>query len=142
MAFADVRSEQGSMAEINITPLVDVMLVLLVIFMVTAPLLDHRMDLTLPQRTPPPPEPPAIVSLEVAPGDMFRFAGQTVAPAQLQAMLENQLREIPASYSRSPCTPTPTTSPPPPPWPPRTAPAWTTSAWTEARQRLEAMIDR
>ncbi|MFH1599016.1 MAG: biopolymer transporter ExbD [Pseudomonadota bacterium] len=95
MAFADVRSEQGSMAEINITPLVDVMLVLLVIFMVTAPLLDHRMDLTLPQRTPPPPEPPAIVSLEVAPGDMFRFAGQTVAPAQLQAMLENQLRENP-----------------------------------------------
>ena len=88
MAFADVRSEQGSMAEINITPLVDVMLVLLVIFMVTAPLLDHRMDLTLP-------EPPAIVSLEVAPGDMFRFAGQTVAPAQLQAMLENQLRENP-----------------------------------------------
>tara|TARA_R110002020_G_scaffold114595_4_gene263714 strand:+ start:502 stop:894 length:393 start_codon:yes stop_codon:yes gene_type:complete len=95
MAFVAVRSEQGSMAEINITPLVDVMLVLLVIFMVTAPLLDHRMDLTLPQQTPPPPEPPALVSLEVAPGDLFRFAGQAVAPAQLQTLLENQLREQP-----------------------------------------------
>ena len=95
MAFAAVRSEQGSMAEINITPLVDVMLVLLVIFMVTAPLLDHRMDLTLPQRTPPPPQPPALVSLEVAPGDVFRLAGQTVAPGRIQALLEAQLREQP-----------------------------------------------
>ncbi|WP_188663584.1 ExbD/TolR family protein [Arenimonas soli] len=83
------------MAEINITPLVDVMLVLLVIFMVTAPLLDHRMDLTLPQRTPPPPQPPAIVLLEVAPGDVFRLAGQAVAPAQLQALLEGQRRDQP-----------------------------------------------
>ena len=95
MAFAAVRSEQGSMAEINITPLVDVMLVLLVIFMVTAPLLDHRMDLTLPQNTERPPEPPPIVALEVAPGDLFRLAGQPVAPAQLQGLLENQLREQP-----------------------------------------------
>lgn len=38
-----------AMAEINITPLVDVMLVLLIIFMVTAPLLTRTLDVGLPQ---------------------------------------------------------------------------------------------
>jgi biopolymer transport protein TolR len=36
------------MAEINVTPLVDVMLVLLIIFMITAPMLQHELDVTLP----------------------------------------------------------------------------------------------
>ncbi len=39
------------MVDINTTPLVDVMLVLLIIFMITAPLLTHRVDITLPQQT-------------------------------------------------------------------------------------------
>ena len=46
MAF---NSKNGrSMAEINVTPLVDVMLVLLIIFMVTAPMLQQGIDLDLP----------------------------------------------------------------------------------------------
>ncbi|OQX17709.1 MAG: biopolymer transporter ExbD [Desulfobulbaceae bacterium A2] len=40
---------QGPMAEINIVPLVDVMLVLLVIFIVTAPLLTHAVKIDLPK---------------------------------------------------------------------------------------------
>jgi biopolymer transport protein ExbD len=94
MAFA-VRSEQGSIAQINVTPLVDVMLVLLMIFMVTAPLLDHRLGLTLPKDSPRPPEPPAVVALEVSPGDLFHLAGQVVTPAQLQGLLETRLRDQP-----------------------------------------------
>ena len=39
----------GPIANINVTPLVDVMLVLLVIFMVTAPMLQHGVDVNLPK---------------------------------------------------------------------------------------------
>ena len=37
------------MAEINVTPLVDVMLVLLIIFMITAPLMSHKVKVELPE---------------------------------------------------------------------------------------------
>lgn len=51
MAFAsfDSRNASAPMAEINMVPLIDVMLVLLVIFIITAPLLTHAVKLELPQ---------------------------------------------------------------------------------------------
>ena len=54
------------MSEINTTPLVDVMLVLLVIFIITAPLLTHAVKIDLPQATSQPlPEKPEVVDLAV-----------------------------------------------------------------------------
>ena len=44
-----VGSDRRPMAEINVTPLVDVMLVLLIIFMVTAPMLQTGVDVDLPE---------------------------------------------------------------------------------------------
>jgi biopolymer transport protein TolR len=44
-----IPSLNGGLNEINVTPLVDVMLVLLIIFMVTAPMLKHGIDVSLPQ---------------------------------------------------------------------------------------------
>ena len=49
MAFNFKRSEQEPMSEINVTPFVDVMLVLLIIFMVTAPLLTVGVQVDLPE---------------------------------------------------------------------------------------------
>ena len=51
MAFGSFSNGSGSapMAEINMVPLIDVMLVLLVIFMVTAPLLTHAVKIDLPK---------------------------------------------------------------------------------------------
>ena len=53
MAFAsfDRQSSGAPVSEINMVPLIDVMLVLLVIFIVTAPLLTHSVKLQLPQAT-------------------------------------------------------------------------------------------
>ena len=50
MAFSS-NSGGGPMADINVTPLVDVMLVLLIIFMITAPLMSHKVKVSLPQAT-------------------------------------------------------------------------------------------
>ena len=44
-------SRRGALAEINVTPLVDVMLVLLIIFMITAPMLQHEVEVNLPEVT-------------------------------------------------------------------------------------------
>ena len=49
MAFNVKRSEREPMSEINVTPFVDVMLVLLIIFMVTAPLLTVGVQVDLPE---------------------------------------------------------------------------------------------
>ena len=49
MAFSSGNDSGGPMAEINVTPLVDVMLVLLIIFMITAPLMSHKVKVELPQ---------------------------------------------------------------------------------------------
>ncbi len=55
MAFGSLGSEPNKqpMAEINTTPLVDVMLVLLVIFIITAPLFTHAIKLELPKAEAP-----------------------------------------------------------------------------------------
>ncbi|MFP7723309.1 ExbD/TolR family protein [Lysobacter sp. A3-1-A15] len=49
MAFSSGNDSGGPMASINVTPLVDVMLVLLIIFMITAPLMTHKIKVNLPE---------------------------------------------------------------------------------------------
>jgi biopolymer transport protein ExbD len=52
MAMSSGNESGSPMSEINVTPLVDVMLVLLIIFMITAPLMSHRITVKLPTANP------------------------------------------------------------------------------------------
>lgn len=90
MAFSSGNSGGGTpMAEINVTPLVDVMLVLLIIFMITAPLMSHRIRIDLPQanykaqeETPPDP-----IDLAVRENGDLYWNDEPVTPAMLNAQL-------------------------------------------------------
>jgi biopolymer transport protein ExbD len=70
MAFSTGNESGGPMSEINVTPLVDVMLVLLIIFMITAPLMSHKIKVELPQANldhrdeKVPPAPPVTVTIK------------------------------------------------------------------------------
>lgn len=87
MAFsASVRD--SALAEINITPLVDVMLVLLVIFMVTAPLVTRPLDASLPQTTPPIGIKPPQLLLEIADDGSYRLDGRLLGQNQLGERLQ------------------------------------------------------
>src|SRR5580704_16123136 len=85
------RSRYRPMSEINVTPLVDVMLVLLVVFMVTAPLLTVGVPVDLPQTQAPPinePKEPTVITVNK---DGQLFIQETEVPidslvAKLQAI--------------------------------------------------------
>jgi biopolymer transport protein ExbD len=55
------------MCDINTTPLIDVMLVLLVTLIITLPVMTHAVKLDMPQKNdaPPPPNPPEVIDLEI-----------------------------------------------------------------------------
>lgn len=98
MAFANAV-EHRSVARINITPLVDVMLVLLVIFMVTAPTLTRTISRDLPGRGPAPPVDDAPIRLRIdAAGQAYWNDGATplaALPAMLQAEAARDPRRPP-----------------------------------------------
>ena len=82
------------LAEINVTPMVDVMLVLLVIFMVTAPLLTVGVPLDLPKATAEAitePKPPVILSLNRA-GEVF-IGDERIDPGDLEGRLSGLAAE-------------------------------------------------
>jgi biopolymer transport protein ExbD len=76
-------------AEINVTPLIDVMLVLLVVFMLVAPATNRVLGAGLPQPARPEDEPPAVLVVTVE-AHLFRLGHRPLADA---VALENALRE-------------------------------------------------
>ena len=84
------HSHHSSLSELNITPLLDLVFVLLVIFIITTPQMMNNLEMTLPSPKPPPPnkEKPKINRIEVdAQGRTF-LNNQLVTAAELRADLE------------------------------------------------------
>ncbi|MHC9083854.1 ExbD/TolR family protein [Luteimonas sp. RIT-PG2_3] len=101
MAFSSGGDDGAPMADINIIPLCDVMLVLLIIFMVTAPQLSYPIDIDLPQRSlnPPPTtvDPPEPIRLRIdGAGQVFWNDSPTPASA-LRNMMESEVQRDPTN---------------------------------------------
>src|SRR5688572_16364920 len=100
MAFSN-NSDSGAISDINVTPLVDVLLVLLIIFMVTAPTVSYPIDVNLPQPTlnPPPQtqEPPPPIALRIdATGQVFWNNNPTPLTA-IQGMMNETVQRDPTN---------------------------------------------
>lgn len=92
----DSSSDREAMSEINVTPLVDVMLVLLVVFIVTAPLLTQAVHVDLPktEKTDPSPDKHlATLSIDAQGGILLNEKAQTLD------ILEQQLQNLLAADS-------------------------------------------
>ncbi|MCC8393986.1 biopolymer transporter ExbD [Paraburkholderia sp. MMS20-SJTR3] len=87
MAFGGLEKKQTAapMAEINMTPLIDVMLVLLVIFIITAPLFSHAIRLDLPKvAAAPARQTPQTIALSIDGAGRLFWNGQPLTLAQLR----------------------------------------------------------
>ena len=98
MAFGRLERTPGHqpMSEINVTPLVDVMLVLVVIFIITAPLLASSIRLDLPKTDAAKPgEPPKFVTLVVNQGGQAFFNDRPVTQGELATALRLAAQDNP-----------------------------------------------
>jgi biopolymer transport protein ExbD len=93
MAFSN-NSGAGAMADMNVTPLVDVMLVLLIIFMVTAPVATYGIQIDLPQKSLNPPErrvdPPPPIRVNIDASGQVTWDGAPVSIGELDGWMEVQ----------------------------------------------------
>jgi biopolymer transport protein ExbD len=91
MAMAGGGSSSGLTNDINVTPMIDVLLVLLIIFMMVIPMSRKAVDLQLPDPTPDNSNsgpPPSQIVLEVLPGNIFKINSQPVPKADLARKLK------------------------------------------------------
>ena len=87
-------SEMDVMIDINTTPLIDVMLVLLVMLIITLPIQLHSVNLNMPIGNPPPPlVKPEVVKLDIDPSSVVYWNGEAMAD---RAMLEAKIQEAAA----------------------------------------------
>lgn len=84
--FVPAREPQP-MSSLNITPLIDVMLVLLVMMILTIPAMTHKVPLELPQPGQGPTQHPVIHQLDLAANGALRLDGAELTPAALPGRL-------------------------------------------------------
>ena len=81
MAMSGGKDDGSPMMEMNMTPLIDVLLVLLIMFIITIPVATHSVDIDLPQPNPNPP--PVTVEpdknkLVITPTDELLWNGEVI----------------------------------------------------------------
>lgn len=100
MAFSNNSGSGKPNSEINVVPLVDVMLVLLIIFMVTTPLLSHKVEIELPKTdfnrelVDDGPKPPPITIAVTANGNIF-YNDEPVTLELIEARLSSAAQLTP-----------------------------------------------
>ncbi|CAG1017165.1 Biopolymer transport protein ExbD [Burkholderiaceae bacterium] len=98
MAFGRLERTTGPapMSDINMTPLIDVMLVLLVIFMITAPLMTSSLKLDLPKTdAAQPSDTPSFVSVAIDPQGRLYFGEEALDRSALASRIADAARKNP-----------------------------------------------
>ena len=95
MAFGTQDEPDEVMNEINMTPLVDVMLVLLIIFIITVPVMKHAVNIDLPHATNQPQEKPENVRLSVDADGRYYWNEAQIEDAQLTDQLRAMAAQDP-----------------------------------------------
>ena len=91
MAFGTQDESDEVMNEINMTPLVDVMLVLLIIFIITVPVMKHAVNIDLPRATNQPEDTkPQTVRLSVASDGSYYWNENKMTDEAMAAMLKEE----------------------------------------------------
>ena len=104
MAMSSGGAEGEPMMDINTTPLIDVMLVLLIMFIITIPVQTHAVKLDLPQNTnqPPPPVLPVKNEVQITPAGQVQWNGSPINLVVLRQYLDQtqSMNPIPELHLR------------------------------------------
>ncbi|MES2677224.1 MAG: biopolymer transporter ExbD [Pseudomonadota bacterium] len=94
MSFGGFNKQNSApMSEMNTTPLVDVMLVLLIIFIITAPLITNSVNINLPSsKSSATPQKPNIVSVGIDEKERLFWNGKEINEDQLALLLEDAVK--------------------------------------------------
>jgi len=97
MSMNVAGDKSGVMCEVNMTPLIDVMLVLIVTLIMTLPIQTHAVKLDMPPPTdqPPPPVLPDVINLDVDFDDTVYWDGNKVDLAQLEGYFRQESKKDP-----------------------------------------------